>query len=57
MGSMITMFGCGQQTTKYSVSEYPETRKDAVVDEYFGTKVADIYAFIMYNMGLEYSLQ
>ena len=26
MGSMITMFGCGQQTTKYSVSEYPGGR-------------------------------
>lgn len=46
MGSMITLFGCNQPA-KYSVKEYPETRKDTtIVDEYFGTKVADPYRWL-----------
>ena len=46
MGSMITLFGCSQPA-KYSVKEYPETRKDVtVVDEYFGTEVADPYRWL-----------
>ena len=46
MGSMITLFGCSE-SAKYSVKEYPETRKDVtVVDEYFGTEVADPYRWL-----------
>ena len=49
MGSIITLMGCNpkpQPAERYSVKAYPETRKDTIVDDYFGTLVADPYRWL-----------
>jgi prolyl oligopeptidase len=59
MGSIITLFGCKQQpqpAERYSVKAYPETRMDdTVVDDYFGTKVADPYRWLENDTSAETS--
>ena len=53
----ITLFGCNQQPAeRYSVKAYPETRMDeTVVDDYFGTKVADPYRWLENDTSAETS--
>ena len=55
----ITLFGCNQQpqpAERYSVKAYPETRMDdTVVDDYFGTKVADPYRWLENDTSAETS--
>ena len=59
MGSIITLFGCNHQpqpAERYSVKAYPETRMDeTVVDDYFGTKVADPYRWLENDTSAETS--
>ena len=53
----ITLFGCNQQPKqpeRYSVKAYPETRMDeTIVDDYFGTKVADPYRWLENDTSVE----
>ena len=55
----ITLFGCNQKpqpAERYSVKAYPETRMDeTVVDDYFGTKVADPYRWLENDTSAETS--
>ena len=46
MGSVIAFAACADKT-RYQVTEYPETMRDeTVVDNYFGTEVADPYRWL-----------
>jgi Serine proteases of the peptidase family S9A len=55
MGSILTFAGCNQNV-RYSVKEYPETRRDTtVIDDYFGTKVCDPYRWLENDTSAETS--
>ncbi len=43
---LILLNSCNQDNVKQKRLNYPETRKDTVVDDYFGTKVADPYRWL-----------
>lgn len=44
MGSIVMLSACD---TRYKIKEYPKTERDeTVVDDYFGTKVADPYRWL-----------
>ncbi|NOZ33808.1 MAG: S9 family peptidase [Chlorobi bacterium] len=43
---LILISSCNQKDVKQKRLNYPETRKDTVVDNYFGTKVADPYRWL-----------
>ncbi len=43
---IILMSSCKENDMKQKRLNYPETRKDTVVDNYFGTKVADPYRWL-----------
>lgn len=54
MGIIITLAACHQQPERYSVKSYPETLKDStVVDDYFGTQVADPYRWLENDTSVE----
>ena len=46
---VLCLFACKQgkqSTTNITLMKYPETRKDSVEDNYFGTKIADPYRWL-----------
>ena len=54
MGSLIALFGCNQQPERYTITSYPEAfRDDTVVDNYFGTEVADPYRWLENDTSVE----
>lgn len=43
----LTAIGCNESTSEHAKLSYPETRKDTtIIDDYFGTKVADPYRWL-----------
>lgn len=56
MGTVLAFTSCNQPAERYSVKEYPQTRRDTtVVDDYFGTKVADPYRWLENDTSAETS--
>ena len=43
---LMLIMSCKQEDMKQERLKYPETRKDTITDDYFGTKVADPYRWL-----------
>ncbi len=46
LSAVIFFSACNQNAVKQKRLNYPETRKDTIVDDYFGTKVPDPYRWL-----------
>ena len=55
MATTFALLSCNQPKKRYSVGEYPQTRQDSVVDDYFGTQVADPYRWLENDTSVETS--